>query len=186
MEAAMVAVTSVLVGRYNYKITGTIFDDRLTGSFGNDTISGGLGNDTLTGGAGRDVLAGGAGNDLLYGGAGADVLTGGLGSDAFIFNTRPAGNGLAEMDVVQDYSRSDLVVFDNDAFTGLGAAGWLNPAMFKVVGYGGVVDADDRLIYNARTGVLTYDANGSGTGGQVVIADFAGNPQLTADHIFIV
>ncbi len=182
----MVAVKSVLVGRYNYHITGTVFDDRLTGASGNDTIHGGLGNDTLTGGAGRDVLFGGAGNDLLYGGAGADVLTGGLGSDAFIFNTRPLGTGLAEMDIVQDYTRADLVVFDNDAFAGLGATGWLAAHMFKVVGFGGVVDADDRLVYNGRTGVLTYDANGSGTGGQVAIADFTGNPALTADHIFIV
>lgn len=181
-----VATKSGLVGQYNYKITGTVYDDRLTGAGGMDTIYAGLGNDTLSGGGGRDVLFGGAGNDLLYGGAGADVLTGGLGSDAFIFNTRPAGTGLAEMDIVQDYTRADLVVFDNDAFAALGGTGFLNAGMFKVVGYGGVVDADDRLIYNARTGVLTYDANGSGTGGQVAIADFTGNPVLTADHIFIV
>ncbi|MGL5009794.1 MAG: hypothetical protein ACRC6I_07910 [Paracoccaceae bacterium] len=37
-----------------------------------------------------------------------------------------------------------------------------------------------------RTGELTYDVNGSGTGGRVLIADFAGNPALTADNIFIV
>jgi serralysin len=186
MEAEMVATKSVLVGQYNYRITGTVWNDRITGSAGQDTIYGGGGNDTLSGGAGRDVLFGGSGNDLLYGGAGSDVLYGGAGSDAFIFNTRPAGNGLAEMDIVQDFTRADLVVFDNDAFAGLGATGWFNPAMFKVVGYGGVVDANDRLIYNARTGVLTYDANGSGTGGQVAIADFTGNPVLTADNIFIV
>lgn len=182
----MVATTSVLVGRYNYRITGTSYDDRITGAAGNDTLSGAAGNDTLTSGAGRDQLYGGAGNDLLYGGAGADVLSGGAGSDAFIFNTRAAGDGVAEMDIVLDYTRADLVVFDNDAFAGLGAAGWLAAHMFKVVGFGGVVDADDRLVYNGRTGVLTYDANGSGTGGRTVIADFAGNPQLTADHIFIV
>jgi Ca2+-binding RTX toxin-like protein len=185
-EADIMAIKSVLVGKYNYRITGTVWDDRITGAAGNDTIYGGAGNDTLTGSAGRDVVYGGAGNDLLYGGTGADYLSGGLGSDAFIFNTRPSGDGLAEMDIVQDYTRSDLVVFDNDAFAGLGATGWLAAQMFKVVGFGGVVDADDRLIYNGKTGVLTYDANGSGAGGRTVIADFAGNPALTADHIFIV
>lgn len=182
----MVTTSTVLVGNYNYRITGTVYDDRITTGSGNDTLSGGAGNDTLTGGAGRDMLFGGAGNDLLYGGAGADILNGGLGSDAFIFNTRPAGDGMAEMDIVQDYTRADLVVFDNAVFAALGPNGWLAAHMFKVVGYGGVVDADDRLIYNAQTGVLTYDANGSGTGGRVAVADFAGNPQLTADHIFII
>lgn len=182
----MVATTSVLIGPYAYQIKGTIFNDRLTGSYGNDVIYGGSGNDTLTGGAGRDMLFGGSGNDLLYGGSGADILSGGLGSDAFIFNTRPAGDGLAEMDIVQDYTQSDLVAIDNDAFPSLGRSGWLPTHMFKVVGYGGVVDADDRLIYNAQTGVLTYDWNGSGAGGRIVLADFTGNPALTADHIYIV
>jgi Ca2+-binding RTX toxin-like protein len=185
MEAKMAVRKSVLVGKYDVKITGTVFNDRLTGGLGNDTIYGGSGNDTLTGGAGRDVLFGGAGNDLLYGGAGSDVLYGGTGSDAFIFNTRPAGDGRAEMDFVQDFTREDLVVFDNAAFAGLGPDGWLAAHRFKVVGFGGVVDADDRLIYNGRTGELTYDANGSGSGGRVLIADFAGNPNLTADNIFI-
>jgi serralysin len=182
----MGTTNSVLVGQYGYQITGTFWNDRLTGSGGSDTLIGGAGNDTLSGSGGRDVLYGGSGNDLLYGGAGSDVLYGGSGSDAFIFNTRPYGDGLAEMDFVQDYTRADLVVFDNDAFPSLGAAGWLRASAFKVVGYGGVVDADDRLIYNARTGVLTYDFNGSASGGRIVIADFAGNPALTADHIYIV
>lgn len=181
----MPTIKSVLVGRYDYRIYGTELNDRITGAAGNDTVYGAGGNDTLAGGAGRDVLFGGAGNDLLYGGAGADILFGGTGSDAFIFNTRPVGDGLADLDIVQDYSRVDLVVFDNAAFAGLGFDGWLNPNVFKVVGFGGVVDADDRLIYNARSGVLTYDANGSGTGGQVAIADFSGNPALTASNIFI-
>jgi serralysin len=177
---------SVLVGHYGYQITGTFFSDRLTGSWGNDTLLGGAGNDTLTGNGGRDVLSGGSGNDLLYGGTGSDVLYGGTGSDAFIFNTRPLGDGFAEMDFVQDFTRSDIVAIDNDAFAGLGGTGWLAAYMFKVVGFGGVVDSTDRLIYNAATGVLTYDANGWATGGRTVIADFAGNPNLTADNIFII
>jgi serralysin len=186
METEMGTTKSVLVGQYGYQITGTFFNDRLTGYSGNDTIIGGAGNDTLTGGAGRDVLSGGSGSDLLYGGTGSDVLYGGTGSDAFIFNTRPLGDGLAEMDFVQDFTQSDIVAIDNDAFAGLGGSGWLAAYMFKVVGFGGVVDSTDRLIYNAATGVLTYDANGSGTGGRVVLADFAGNPNLTADNIFVV
>jgi serralysin len=170
----------------NYRITGTWVSDRLVGSVGNDTISGLAGNDTLVGGSGRDQLYGGTGNDLLYGGSGSDILSGGAGSDAFIFNTRPAGDGVAEMDIVLDYDTQDVIVLDNDAFPSLGGAGWLQPFMFKVVGAGGVVDANDRLVYNALTGVLSYDFNGSATGGRIVLADFAGNPALTAHDFFIV
>jgi Ca2+-binding RTX toxin-like protein len=182
------ASRSVLVSTAipNYRIIGTSLNDRLVGSTGHDTILGYDGNDTLIGGAGNDQLYGGAGTDLLYGGAGRDVLSGGAGSDAFVFNTRPAGNGLAEMDIILDYDAQDIVVLDNDAFPSLGGAGYLAAYMFKVVGLGGIVDANDRLIYNAKTGVLTYDFNGSASGGQITLADFAGNPTLTADDFFII
>jgi serralysin len=187
MEATMALSKSVLVAAApNYRITGTYFSDRLVGGSGNDTISGYEGNDTLTGNAGNDQLYGGAGNDLLYGGAGRDVLSGGAGSDAFIFNTRPLGDGVAEMDIILDYDAQDVVVLDNDAFPSLGGAGYLQAYMFKTVGFGGVVDANDRLIYNAKTGVLTYDFNGSASGGRIVLADFAGNPHLTADDFYII
>ncbi len=184
----MATSKSVLVSSTipNYRITGTYLSDRLVGSSGQDTISGYDGNDTLIGGAGNDQLYGGAGTDLLYGGAGRDVLSGGGGSDAFVFNTRPAGNGVAEMDIILDYDALDVVVLDNAAFPSLGGAGYLAAYMFKVVGFGGAVDANDRLIYNGKTGVLTYDSNGSASGGQIVLADFAGNPVLTADDFFII
>jgi hypothetical protein len=79
-----------------------------------------------------------------------------------------------------------VIVLDNDAFPSLGGAGYLAAHLFKVVGFGGVVDANDRLIYNGKTGVLTYDFNGSASGGQIVLADFAGNPVLTTDDFFVI
>jgi serralysin len=184
----MAASKSVLVSSTipNYRITGTYLSDRLVGSSGQDTISGYAGNDTLIGGAGNDQLYGGSGTDLLYGGSGRDVLSGGAGSDAFIFNTRPAGDGVAEMDIILDYDALDVVVLDNAAFPSLGGAGYLAAHMFKVVGFGAAVDASDRLIYNATTGVLTYDSNGLVAGGRIVLADFAGNPTLTAGDFFII
>ncbi len=184
----MALSNSVLVSATatNYRITGTWYSDRLVGGTGNDTILGYGGNDTLIGGAGNDQLYGGTGSDLLYGGSGRDVLSGGAGSDAFIFNTRPAGDGTAEMDIILDYDALDIVVLDNDAFPSLGVAGYLPSYMFKVVGTGGVVDSNDRLVYNSTTGVLTYDFNGSASGGRIVLADFAGNPALTASDFYII
>lgn len=160
--------------------------DRLYGGTGDDVLYGETGNDTLYGGSGQDDLYGGSGNDLLYGEEGSDLLVGGTGADAFVFTTRPAGTGTAEMDFIFDFDAQDVVALDNADFPSLGAAGWLPSWMFKVVGNGGVVDSDDRLVYNQRTGVLTYDWNGSATGGRIVLADFTGNPVLTADDFYIV
>jgi serralysin len=191
MEANM--ANSVLVnsnaaaaGSSDERVTGTIFADRLFGGFGDDTVIGGGGNDTIYGGDGQDDLYGGTGNDQLYGNAGSDLMAGGTGSDAFIFNTRPAGTGAAEMDYILDFQSNDIVVLDNADFPSLGAAGWLPAYMFKAVGTGAAVDSNDRLIYNKLSGVLTYDWNGSATGGRIVLADFSGEPTLTAHDIYII
>jgi serralysin len=190
MEANM--ANSVLVnsnaafGTWDERVTGTIFADRLFGGFGDDTVIGAGGNDTIYGGDGQDDLYGGAGNDLLYGNEGSDLMAGGTGSDAFIFNTRPAGTGAAEMDYILDFQSNDIVVLDNADFPSLGAAGWLPDYMFKAVGTGASVDINDRLIYNKLSGVLTYDFNGSQSGGRIVLADFSGQPNVTADDIYII
>ncbi len=171
----------------NNNLVGTFYADRMYGNAGNDVLSAGGGNDTMYGGTGSDTLYGGAGSDLLYGGAGLDYLQGGSGSDAFVFNTRPAGDGWAEADVVLDMGSTDIVAIDNSVFPNLTVEGWLPAYMFKIVGDAmGVVDSNDRLIYNDRTGYLTYDWNGSASGGRVLIAEFDNAPDLRASDIFIV
>jgi Ca2+-binding RTX toxin-like protein len=168
------------------RITGTSAADRILAAGGDDTVIGNGGNDTLFGQTGNDALYGGTGNDLLYGGAGSDFLVGGSGADAFVFATRPAGDGLAEMDTIFDFERQDMIAIDNDLFPALGrTAGYIADWAFKVVGTGGVVDSNDRIVYNQLTGVLSYDWNGSGTGGRVALADLTGNPTLTAGDIYI-
>ena len=185
--------TSVLVNSnaasasgWDERVTGTIYADRLFGGFGDDTVIGGSGNDTIYGGDGQDDLYGGSGSDLLYGNEGSVLMSGGSGSDAFFFNTRPAGDGGAEMDYILDFQTNDIVALDNADFPSLGAAGWLPDWMFKAVGTGASVDSNDRLVYNKLSGVLTYDWNGSATGGRIVLADFSGQPNLTANDIYII
>jgi serralysin len=174
------------VGTYgNDTLFGTYYADRITAGAGDDLVYSGSGNDTIYGGSGRDGLYGGAGSDILDGGSGFDVLTGGSGTDAFVFSTRPAGDGYVEADLVKDFTSQDLVVIDNAVFPNLTAEGWLPSYMFKAVGSGGVVDSNDRLIYNELTGALTYDSNGSASGGRVLIAEFADAPDLTAADIYI-
>ena len=167
------------------RITGSVYSDKMYGGAGEDSLIGSYGNDTLYGGSGRDDLYGGSGTDYLLGGSGSDLLAGGSGTDSFIFHTRPPGDGVAEMDLVLDFTSADHVVLDNAAFPSLGEQGWLPSYMYKVVGSGGVVDSNDRVIYNNRTGVLTYDFNGSASGGRIVLADFYNTPALTAADIYI-
>ena len=185
-QSNLVSSNAAAASSWDERVTGTIYADRLFGGFGDDTIIGGSGNDTLYGGEGQDDLYGGSGNDLLYGNKDSDLLAGGTGSDAFIFNTRPEGDGRAEMDYILDFQSNDLVFLDNADFPSLGAAGWLPSYMFKAVGTGASVDSNDRLVYNKLSGVLTYDWNGSATGGRIVLADFSGEPALSAADFYII
>jgi Ca2+-binding RTX toxin-like protein len=177
---------SILVTNGADRITGSLGSDRILAGGGDDTVFGGEGADTIFGQTGDDALYGGSGNDLLYGGADQDFLVGGSGADAFVFATRPAGNGWAEIDAIFDFVREDMIAIDNDLYPALGSqAGYLAASAFKVVGTGAAVDANDRIIYNQLTGVLSYDWNGSATGGRVALADLTNSPTLTSGDIYI-
>lgn len=167
------------------RISGTWWGNRIYGFGGDDILSGYGGNDTIYGGGGDDDIYGGSGSDVLLGGSGWDYLYGGSGSDAFVFHTRNSGNGWDDADTIWDFQSNDVICIDNDAYPSLGAEGWLASWKFKVTGYGGVVDSNDRLIYNARSGVLAYDWNGSDYGGRIVIAELDGAPSLSASDIYI-
>lgn len=138
-----------------------------SGADGNDVLtnmegargSNGYG-DTLTGNVGTQYLDGRGGNDTINGRAGNDVLTGGLGNDIFVFNTALSAN----VDTIADFSNStgnnDTIRLDDAIFSGL-ALGALNPASFAL---SDAATADARIIYDASTGALYYDANGSTNG----------------------
>ncbi|MEN9316756.1 MAG: hypothetical protein RIS35_3149, partial [Pseudomonadota bacterium] len=109
---------------------------------------------TLLGNAGDDVLSGGLGNDSLLGGAGADL---------FVFDTVP--NSSSNRDLLPDFSVvDDTLRFDRSAFPGLGSLpeGSLPAASLRVGNFTTAGDADDRFVYNTSSGVLYYDADGSG------------------------
>jgi len=147
-------------------VTGSVFADTLTGSKGANTLRGGGGNDTLSGGAGNDKLYGDAGDDLLRGGTGRDVLTGGAGKDTFQFDTALGPSGTKAIDRITDFSvANDTIALDHTIFTALtGDSGPIAPSAFAVITTGGDIAADTRIIYNASTGALLYDATGSTNG----------------------
>lgn len=119
----------------------------------------------LKGTSGADVLKGGTGKDVLYGGLGRDILTGDKGQDVFVFDTRP--NTKSNLDKITDFDvKDDAIWLDNKVFTKFGKAGSVaKPAALKKAYFATdkAKDKDDYLIYNKKTGALSYDTDGSGS-----------------------
>jgi WD40 repeat protein len=143
----------------------------ITGNAGSNTLTGTAFNDTLSGGARVDTLIGGAGDDALIGGNGSDMLTGGAGADTFVFDFAP--NRSSNKDTIVDFlSGTDVIQMSKAVFAAIsGAAGGLSANQFwSAPGLVAGHDADDRVIYNTTTGILYYDADGSGASTAVQIA----------------
>ncbi|MBD1853775.1 FG-GAP-like repeat-containing protein [Leptolyngbya sp. ST-U4] len=162
--------------------------DRLLGKDGHDFLSGGNDKDYIEGGAGNDLIFGGLGNDFLVGGDGDDIMlgrmgkdriTGGSGKDMFVF-AKPA----ERPDRITDFEKGDQIVVLGRSFKGGLKAGTLNAKHFHMgpKAFG----ADDRFIYNRRTGVLAFDADGTGSRKAIVFAQLEGSPNLTSQSILIV
>ena len=172
-------------GQGDDTLRGGADDDSVRGGAGEDDIFGGLGDDTLIGGAGNDDLTGGAGNDYLDGKAGNDELTGGVGIDQFVFSTAP---GTANLDTIEDFEIGvDRILLSPAAFSALSALapGALDASHF-VTGDGAVAgDADDFLLYDTTSHLLSYDADGNGLETAIAIANLSNDAALTASDIFI-
>jgi serralysin len=124
-------------------------------------------NDVLNGNNSANVVNGAAGNDTIKGYNGNDVLTGGAGNDTFVFSTAP--NAGANVETITDFSApNDTIALDDFVFTAIGAPGVLAAGAF----YTGTAahDSSDRIIYNAGTGALSYDADGTSGVAAILIA----------------
>jgi uncharacterized protein len=193
----------------NNVLDGGAGDDVLVGGLGADTLLGGSGNDTasyadnqgavtvnlLTGiGSGaaaqgdtysgvenvvgtayRDTIIGDDGANILDGAGGNDVLTGGAGADVFRFG---ANGGF---DRITDFlSGTDRISLSTTEFA--------HSATFDLVQGAGAQVAtttNSTFLYDSVTGVLSYDADGTGAGAAVDIANLGSGQSLTpADFIF--
>jgi ELWxxDGT repeat protein len=150
---------------------------------GNDTIHGGKGHDIIYGDwqhgnstaggiliGGDDILFGDEGNDTLFGGLGNDTLNGGTN-----FDTLDGGGG-ADIFVLDQLDIADLIT----DYSGVGGEGDKIDltGLFDTASGGGNVG--EFVSYNAGTGVLSVDVDGTATGsGPVAVATLAGLPAAT-------
>ncbi|WP_192177306.1 DUF5801 repeats-in-toxin domain-containing protein [Mesorhizobium amorphae] len=136
--------------------TGTADAETMQGTANGDTLTGNGGNDILQGFAGADILNGGDGNDLLIGGLGQDTMTGGTGADTFKLD------GLDIKDLIVDYNGGEGDKIDLSALFDTAPGG---------------ANVGDFVNYNAGTGTLSVDADGTANGANFVeVAELVNHP----------
>jgi Ca2+-binding RTX toxin-like protein len=180
IEAANAGIDTVL-SAITYTLPGTVENLSLlnntdiagTGNAVANVLNGNSGANLLRGLGEADRISGGQGADTIEGGAGADTLTGGGGFDRFLWLT-PAEGG----DVVQDFRVGD----DKLAFAAAGFGGLAVVTLSQNAAAGGTA----QFVYTKATGVLEWDADGTGGIAAVTIATLVNKPTLAATDFVIV
>ena len=148
------------------------------GASGTDTITGTGSNDHLEATATHTKLVGGDGDDYLVGNLSVNVLTGGAGADRFVFNTALNGN----VDTITDFGNgADKLVLSSLVFEGLSAGG----AVLLETGVAATTDKPT-VLYDASTGMLSYDKDGSGAGAAVDFAKLQNTPATLSSTDFVI
>jgi serralysin len=163
--------TDTVQASISYTLANNIENLTLTGS----------GNITGTGNTLANTISGNAGNNVLDGKGANDSLRGFAGSDTFAFTTALGANNV---DTIVDFNVvADTVRLENAVFAGL-AAGVLSAAAF----FKGSAahDADDRIIYDAATGGLFFDNDGTAAATAVRFATVSNGLAMTNNDFVVV
>lgn len=152
-------------------ITG---DVTTVGSFGNDALT--VNSDSLV----SDKLI--ADYPIIY--SDKDTLTGGLGADDFVFYS--PYQGYQGIDTITDFNEyhGDQIHVSRYGFGGGLKLGTLQSEQFTLGA--SAQDADDRFIYNKKTGDLFFDADGTGVRSQVQFAKLSGAPSLDFSDMIVI
>jgi serralysin len=135
----------------------------------------------LTGNEFGQIIYGNNGANTIDGGGGNDYLLGLGGSDIFAFTT---ALGSGNIDRIADFGGGvDRIHLDDAVFTGLGR-GTLAASAFVTGTAAG--DADDRIVYDATTGALYYDADGTGAAAAIYFASLGPDAGLSATDIVVI
>jgi Ca2+-binding RTX toxin-like protein len=160
----------------------------LSGNFSNSISDRNTGNDILEGLAGDDHLYGWDGDDRLDGGAGSDYLLGGTGRDRFELRNPPAATDInpfttltelsdlqtdqlenVNVDVIGDFNVAEdtlgIYIGTTNGATIFSQAGLtpnqaIAPEQFRIGNQ--PITAAQRFIYDPASGLLSFDADGSG------------------------
>jgi Ca2+-binding RTX toxin-like protein len=174
--------------RASYTLTGSDTANEITGHAGTNLLQGQGGHDVLKASLGNDRVYGGTGNDKVYGGAGNDRLYGEAGRDIFVFDTRT--NKRTNVDKIYDFKfRDDSIYLENAVFTKLGSGSFSKPKQFKADMFTTgtkAKDAEDRIVYDKKTGALYYDQDGTGSKAQVKIATLTNKATLKYSDFFVI
>jgi Ca2+-binding RTX toxin-like protein len=164
-----------------------------TGS-ANVSLTGNALNNAITGNVGKNAINGGAGSDKLNGGYRNDSLKGGLDKDAFLFTTKLGTSKTdrkVNFDKITDFNvKDDSLWLDNAIFKKLGKKGSEDvPAQLKKAFFtigSEAKDKNDYIIYNKKTGVLSYDADGTGSKAAVEFAQLKKGLGLKYTDLYVI
>jgi cyclophilin family peptidyl-prolyl cis-trans isomerase len=140
--------------------------------------------DFIFGNTENNIIDGSLGDDEINGLSGSDELTGGTGSDRFYLSTTFSSTNI---DTITDFETGiDTILISKSI---LGKAYRSSPKTLADDFISSTnpiaVDKTDRFLYNNETGVLSFDADGSGDIEAIAIVILTGAPQLSANDLMI-
>lgn len=155
----------------------------MVGDAGDDTLIGGSATDFLYGFGGNDRLSGGGGNDVLIGDG--HLVGGAGGADTFVFSS--ASRTTEGTDQIFYFTSGvDRLEFSSAAFGIAAGSGLTNGQNFISGANPTATQAAPSFLYNTATGLLTYDADGTGPGAGYFVAQFfQASPVIAADFVFV-
>lgn len=135
----------------------------------------------LTGNLFDNELSGNDGANWLDGKVGHDLLIGYGGADTFAFTTQVDG---ANSDIFVGFEPGiDKVALDDAVFAGL-TVGALPAGAFHIGRF--AADADDRILYEAETGKLFFDPDGTGPQAAQFFASMHEGLALSASDFIVI
>ena len=130
-----------------------------------------------------NLMTGNAVANALRGDSGNDTLTGGAGLDAFRFDTVLVKT--LNVDAITDFTPADdRVELDDAVYPFIGPVGALAANAFRLGA--SALDADDRILYDAATGQILFDRDGSGSSAATVLATVTAGTAITVADFWIV
>jgi Ca2+-binding RTX toxin-like protein len=150
----------------NYAMTGHVENLTLTGA----------GAISATGTKFDNVIIGNDAANRIDGKGGLDTLTGGGGADTFVFSSKL--DAAINFATITDFENGvDHIALDVKFFKSIGTGGVLDEQFFT---FSAPATRDQHLIYDQATGLLSYDADGSGAKAAVAFAQVT--PGTILDH----